>query len=398
MARRWTGLAGTFLSSLSDPLTGGSRSVSGGPATLYGTCYSNLGRYYLGLTDRMSPDAERFVVSCQDEESGLMIGPELRSSDTRPGSALDREHLILHVTCATLGACRQFGIRPKYAVRAAHRFCDPEYLAAWLSRRDFTQAWLEGNNLLFVGELLVYLRDVEGHEAAQAALDLWFEWLEQKVDPETSLWGTDGYCSPADAVYGGYHQLLAYFHENHPIVNPEGLVDTVLLLQHASGGFRPKGNAGACEDVDCVDILVNLYKRFDYRRAEIRRALGRCVDHILATQNADGGFPYNVGQPQNHMGIPGTFASPNASTAFATWFRIHSLALCAEIIPDHPALEGVVFRFNRSFSVGWHSSPPAWKLDVGIDQKVQEQLLAIRALGQAGRRIGGKTLRRLGLR
>ena len=50
------------------------------------------------------------------------------------------------------------------------------------------------------------------------------------------------------------------------------MIDTVLGLQHVDGGFNPRGNGGACEDVDSVDILLNLYKRFDYRRADIRFA------------------------------------------------------------------------------------------------------------------------------
>ena len=137
----------------------------------------------------------------------------------------------------------------------------------------------------------------------------------------------------------------------------------MLALQHWDGGFNPRGNAGACEDVDSVDILVHCYKRLDYRRVEIGAALRSCVDHILRTQNVDGGFPYNRDQPQSHMGIPGTQAEPNVSCTFPTWFRIHTLALCAEIIPDHPALERLEFRFNKVLSMGWHVSPTGWVMD-----------------------------------
>ena len=202
------------------------------------------------------------------------------------------------------GAFQHFGLQPKHDIHAAHRFCDLEFLSNWLDRRDLKYAWLEGNNILFIGQLLVYLRDVERNPKAQAALGLWFHWLDGNLDPNTNLWGTNGYCATADAVYGGYHQLLVYYHEDHMIVNPRGLVDTVLGLQHRDGGFSSFGNAGACEDVDCVDILVNLYKRIDYRRAEIRYSLNRCVNHILRTQNDDGGFPYNRDTQQSHMGIP----------------------------------------------------------------------------------------------
>ena len=221
-------------------------------------------------------------------------------------------------------------------------------------------SWFEGNNILFVGQMLIYLRDVERYSGADDALRLWFAWLDSAADISTGLWGTDGYCSRVEAVYGGYHQLLVYYHENHPLPNVRGLVDTVLALQHEDGGFNPYGNAGACEDVDSVDILVNCYKRIDYRRPEVRSALRRCLHHILATQNEDGGFPYNLDQPQSHMGIPGTEAAPNVSCTFPTWFRIHTLALIAEVLPNATQLRGLTFRFNRTLSMGWHSSPEGW--------------------------------------
>lgn len=352
MNRDWTSSAVGFLRGLSDAGSGGFRSTPSGPVTLYGTCYASLGRYYLGDDAPVTDQTLRFMAECQDPQTGLMIGPELKQFTAAPGAVHDREHLIWHLTCAAIPACLHFGVKLSHPIRAAHCFCEPAHLQAWLDRRDLKRAWLEGNNILFIGQLLVYLRDVERHPAA-AALDLWFRWLDEHADPQTSLWGTNGYCAATDAVYGGYHQLLVYYYENHPVRNPQGLVDTVLGLQHLDGGFHPRGNGGACEDVDSVDILVNLYKQLDYRRAEIRVALRRCLRHILDTQNADGGFPYNRNKGQIHMGIPGTAAAPNESTTFATWFRIHTLALMAEILTDEPELQHP-FRFTNNLSMGWH--------------------------------------------
>ncbi|MEZ4681893.1 MAG: hypothetical protein R2932_47560 [Caldilineaceae bacterium] len=104
--------------------------------------------------------------------------------------------------------------------------------------------WLEGNNLLFVGQLLVFLRDIEENKQAQLALDFYFDWLDSQVDPQTGLWGTNGYCSPFVAMCGGYHQLLVYYYEHRPVLRIEQLIDTVLALQHIDGGFSPKG--GRC--------------------------------------------------------------------------------------------------------------------------------------------------------
>jgi hypothetical protein len=353
MKRQWSIAALNFLQSLHDPQTAGARSVPGGSVTLYGTCYALLARFYLGDDTPLTEPVVRFIANCQDAETGLTIGPELKNFTAAPGAMHDREHLLLHLTCAAIPVCRQFGIQLPHPVRDAHRFCDENHLQDWLDKRKLKNAWFEGNNILFVGQLLVYLRDVEKHPGAQRALDLWFRWLDENIDSKTSLWGTDGHCPAMEAVYGSYHQLLVYYHENHPIRNPAGLVDTVLSLQHLDGGFNPGGNGGACEDVDCVDILVNLYKRNDYRRAEIRCALRRCLWHIMALQNPDGGFPYNRDCPQSHMGIPGTDAAPNQSTTFATWFRVHTLALIAEILTDEPELQ-FDFRFTNNLSMGWH--------------------------------------------
>ena len=383
MSAHWNAAALRFLRSLQDPETSGTRSVPGGSVTLYGTCYAALGQFYLGVDGIPSEKTRAFIGECQDPQTGLMIGPELINFEPPTGVMHGREHLLFHLTCAAVPTCQQFGIPLKHPIRAAHRFCDLEYLREWMDRRDLRNAWFEGNNILFVGQLLIYLRDVERHTKAQPALDAWFHWLDTHVDPGNGLWGTNGYCSPLEAVCGGYHQLLVYYHENHPLTSPDGMVDTVLGLQHADGGFNPSGNAGACEDVDSVDILVNLYKRFGYRRADIRFALRRCMRHILATQNPDGGFPYNRDCSQSHMGIPGTSAPPNVSTMFPTWFRIHSLALMAEVLTDEEELD-VPFRFTSVLSMGWHRS---WNKSAAFLSRADRLLETGAALRLSARRM-----------
>ena len=349
----WINRTQNFVQTVQVTDSGTYRSVPGSGTTLYGTSYGLLTNYYLGCDESLSEQTKSFIMGCQDPETGLMVGPELRDYYPPQGTLHDREHLIWHSTCAALPVCQHFGIELPYPVHAAREFCKQDYLQQWLDARNLTHAWFEGNNILFVGQLLVYLRDVEATPDAQRALAQWFQWLDTRVDPATGLWGTNGDCSPMEAVYGGYHQLLVYYHEDHPLASPRGLIDTVLALQHPDGSFAPYGNGGACEDVDCVDILVNLYKRVDHRRAEIRCALRRCLRHILALQNRDGGFPYNRNLQQTHMGIPGTAAAPNQSTMFATWFRVHTLALMAEILTDEPDLH-FAFRFTNNLSMGWH--------------------------------------------
>jgi len=338
----------------------GAPSIPDGPITLYGTCYSLLALNFLGESVHITPELRQFVLNTQNEESGLFVGPELMGFQAIPNVLHDRDHLLLHLTCAALPFFQQFSIEPYHSIKKAYQFLDLNFLKQWLDAKDLKHAWFEGNNFLFVGQLLVYLRDVEKHPDASQALSLWFRWLDTQADPKTGLWGTNGHCSPMEAVYGGYHQLLVYYYESHKLSNVHGLVDMVLALQHEGGGFNPNGNGGACEDVDSVDILVNCYKRTVYRRDDIRHALRRCLRHILSTQNLDGGFPYNRDQHQSHMGIPGTEAGPNVSCTFPTWFRIHTLALIAEVLPNDFQLKGIPFKFNKALGMGWHASPPGW--------------------------------------
>ncbi len=344
----------------------GFTSVPGGIRTLYGTCYSALTLYYLDDKHIPDPATSEFIQNCQ-RPTGEYIGPELDSFIPPPGTKHDREHLILHSTCQALATSLHFGIPVQHKLSFVYPFCEPSYLEKWLDNRDFSDAWFEGNNLLSIGQLLVYLRDFEKYPPAASAVELWFNWLDSHVDPSSGLWLEKGKTSLANAIYGGYHQLLVYYHENHKITNPGALVDAALSLQHIDGSFSPSGNGGACEDVDCVDILVNIYKRYPYRRGDIRYALKRCLRHILSIQNPNGGFPYRRDRNQSHMGIPGTSAGPNVSTAFATWFRIHTLALIAQVLPDEKVFAGSPLGFTNNLSMGWHASwdPAAFKKDIG---------------------------------
>lgn len=331
----------------------GFSSVPNRKVTLYGTCYGILTKYYLNNLPDLSQNVIDFILDCQNPETGLFEEPEF-SFEYFKEKKHDAEHILLHLLCTVLPVLQQFNIKPKYPIKEAHKFCNLTYLEQWLNERDWSKAWLEGNNLLFIGQILVFLRDEEKTAEAQKALDYWFDWLDKEIDPDTGLWGTNGYCSPFQAMCGGYHQLLVYYYESRPIQYPDKLVDTVLALQHRDGGFSPTGGGGACEDVDAVDILVNLYKLYDYKRPQIRLALRKCLRHILSLQNEDGGFPYKRNALQSHMGIPDTVAMPNISTMFATWFRIHTLALIAEILTDEHTISGIKFNFNEALSMGWH--------------------------------------------
>jgi hypothetical protein len=329
-----------------------------------------------------------YLNSWQDPDTGLFLGPELRDGERR-SQKHSPEHLAWHLTAHVLPALELLGGQPGHELTFAQRFLDASTLSEWLHTRDWRDAWLEGNNLLFVGQFLIHLREVEGEITAQPALERLMTWLDQTVDPASGLWGTNGYCSRAAALYGGYHQLLLYYHEGRPVTHPQRLVDVALSLQHADGGFNLAGGGGACEDVDAVDILVNQYKRLDYRRPTVRQALRRALQHIAVQQMPDGGFVYRRNAPFVHMGLSYTASPANHSNLFPTWFRVHTLALLAEVLTDEPVLQAD-WQFNRALSMGWHEPWDKATHSIAMSDRWSEELAqqrewaSQRALGLIG--------------
>ena len=346
---------GQYVSTCAGERIGEYRSHPQGATTLYASCFAAMLLHFIGKLGDVSPSAKLewvdHINSWQNPESGRFVGPELREPESLTSPDHDWEHVTTHLTVHVLPALHLLGGTPTYPLKFAKDFLSSEYLTRWLAARNWENAWLEGNNLLFVGQLLIFLRDVEGRSEAAEALDCFFSWLDEEVDPSTGLWGTNGYCSEFIAMCGAYHQLIVYNHERRPVRFRDRIVDTVLNLQWPGGGFSPEG--GACEDADAIDILVNMYKISDYKRPEIRRALRMTLSDILSKQADDGGFVYRWNQPFIHMGISATASPAGVSNMFATWFRVHTFALIAEVLTDDQLSEAR-WEFNTSCSMGWH--------------------------------------------
>jgi hypothetical protein len=347
-----------FVWSLQTDRIGEFHMCHGGKVTLYASCFAAMTLHYLGELSQLSQETRRqwadYILQWQNQTDGYFLGPELVKEEitsTKHNWDVVRMHLAVHV----LPALDLLGKQPLYPLTFAHCFLDTEYLQEWLAARDWQNAWLEGNNLLFIGQFLLHLRDVEYQPGAQESIDLYLKWLDERIDPLTGLWGTsDGLSSWAFAVYGAYHQLLVYFYEEHPVPYPEQLVDSTLSVQEFDGGFSASGRGGACEDVDAISILVNLYQRYDCKRPRIRRALRRAFTSILKRLDPEGGFVYRWGAPFIHMSIPRTRIPANVPHLFATWFGTHTLALLAEVLTDEPTLAQQKWQFNRVLSMGWH--------------------------------------------
>ncbi|WP_199453832.1 hypothetical protein [Marinobacter sp. bablab_jr008] len=334
-----------------------------GQVTLYSSVFAVMTLHYTGalsqFTEREKREWAAYINSFQDPDTGIYRAPEIFEGGIE-GGGHNEEHLALHLVAHILPALDLLDSSPKYKLDFARKFLNIETLRSWLSGRDWSKAWLEGNNLLFVGQLLVHMRET-GIEAADEALEVFMQWLDDEVDRQTGLWGTNGFCDRYTAIYGGYHQLLLYYYLRRPLVSPEKLIDTTLSIQHIDGGYSQWNGGGTCQDVDAVDILVNLYKLTSYRRRDIRRSLRRSYASVMRRQTIEGGFCDRIGHDFNHMGMEMTRTPPDRANMFSTWFGVHTMALIAEIFkhewPDCETFDDFI-AFNRRCSMGWHRKTP----------------------------------------
>ena len=359
------------------------RMCEGGNVTLYSSCFALMTLFYCDSLQKYSREDlciwGNYINRWQDKKSGLFIGPEVVEEElTSP--LHDFEHISMHLTAHVLPCLALLGMGTGFPIYFAHSYLSKNELTKWLGKRDWGNAWFEGNNIFLVLQFLIWLRDVEKIKDASQSLNIIFDWLDSELDPETGLWGTNGFCSPHEAMYGGYHQLLAYYYENRDLKYTQALIDTVLSLQNIDGGFYPKGGGGGCEDVDAADILVNLYKRIDYRRHDIEFCVRRLLKSVLKRQIQNGGFVYRLNSQFIYMGIKGTKSPPNFSNMFATWFGVHTIALISEVLPD--IFHGnQMFQFNNSFSMGWHKKWEKEDVTIPTYKKIKSTINGYTHLG-----------------
>lgn len=335
-----------------------------GGVTLYSSCFAVMTLHYLGCLNEYSQETRNvwrnYLLDFQDRETGYFIGPELEKG-TLQSKAHDEEHLRMHLCAHILPALKILGAKPRYPLTFAHPFTDREFLLEWLNKRDWYSTWLEGNNLLFIGQFLTYLCKEAEMPSARASLDVYFDWLDKTQDAKTGMWGTNGFCTPYVAMYGAYHQYLVYYYWQRTLQYRERIIDTVLSLQHFDGGFAEYRGGGTCEDIDAIDILVNMYKQVDYRRRDIRRALRRSYRLIVSKQMSDGGFVYKRDYAFSHMGMALTETPPNVSNMFSTWFYTHALCLMREVLGDEIMSHDCSYAFNIDCSMGWHGKEEYYK-------------------------------------
>jgi hypothetical protein len=288
-------------------------------------------------------------------------------------------YLILQQTHFALQALRLLGFRHK-TLPFLDSWKTKEGLEAEFNNLDWRNPWKESNRVMF----LLYFYEhaiwagIPGpwQERIQDALN----WLEREQHAGTGLWGIDAESRVYNAIYGAYHFLFFFLHYRDAMPRADLLLGHTRKLQTKEGFFAHTSGGGACEDYDCVDMLIKLGNDDD------KIPLLRCAEAVLAGQNPDGaygwatpttsGIPFLLGNYQSGLSLienrklllqrlrgslPGgrmwryssieALACPmEESDIWSTWFRNLILAE----IDDHFIGSTRAWTFRTFPSLGWH--------------------------------------------
>jgi hypothetical protein len=299
--------------------------------TLYASTYACMTFSLLGRLNDLTKSQKlqwiEYFDGFQSNVDGLFYDPVVDSALFRSADWWGARHLALHM----ISAYTDLGGKPRYPFRFLEEYYDHERIKTWLDGFDW-DSYIPcvddiDNKIMNVGCLLQYQRDLWDDSRAGSAVAYLQEYLMNRVNPETGMWGNFDIQDPdqrSRAAQFAYHLFSLFHYDDIEIKYPDKVVQIVLTTQNKLGGFGVKLNSSACEDIDSIDILMRLSPLVPASRAKIDAALIKVLSWILCNQVDDGGFVFRLYEPFVY-GHPETSSETNQGAMLATWFRTLSL-------------------------------------------------------------------------
>ena len=303
--------------------------------TLYSSAYACMTLSLLDKLNTMSPSQRsRWIAhfdKYQNNDDGLFYDPVVDSMLFRTEDWWGARHLALHMIIAYT----DLGGKPRYPFRFLEEYYDHERIKNWLDGFNWSNSGMDAddidNKIMNIGCLLQYQRDTWKDAQAGSAVAYIQNYLSDKINPETGIWGRFDVQDPdqrSRMVQFAYHLFPLFFYDNIPMKHPHQVVQIVLATQNDLGGFGVKLNSSACEDIDSIYILTKLSPLVPTYREEIRSSLIKSLCWVLCNQVKDGGFVFRWDESliygHEEMAHP-----KNQGGMFPTWFRTLSLAYLA---------------------------------------------------------------------
>lgn len=309
---------------------------------IYSSVYAAMLLGLLGELDKLSTEQKSqwadFLLSHQGKD-GLFRDPKLDSVLSETCHYWGWHHLAPHM----LIALQYLGVKPLYDFKKVLELFKGQSMEEWLSNRAWRENYLAvSNEIMNVGVLLQYSRDRFANEHADKLVQELKNWLvNNKRDPETTLWGYETNRSPCDISKGvktAYHLLpIFYFDENEDVLDVNAILRSTLETQNALYGFGPCIVTNACEDIDSIYLLAILDTQDKALGYAIQQAVRNYLNWVFVNMNQDGGFVFQRIRPFQYADQPRLSSAANQSNMFGTWFRTLSIAFaCVRLGLPHP--------------------------------------------------------------
>jgi len=302
-------------------------------------------RVLLGDYDDLAPgqrDALVEFINGFQQEAGNYRMPQMRKENIYYPTW---EYIDFHTTNYAMGAILSVGGKMTRTLQFVEKYCSPESLREWLSRRNMTDPWNEGNNIVNIAGFYFILAE-QGDERMGELIEQLFRWHEETQDPQTGYWldkDAQPPVHPMVAMAGAAHNFHIYYYLNRPLKHVERIVDHCL-------GFVGDGVTSACVDIDVVDILANMY-RYGYRTADIEAGFEKKLADLLEFQNSDGGFADTCAGDRRFDGWNSYVEPQGLSNCFATWFRTATMGMiCEALFPG-----AFRWRFRNTIGIGYYN-------------------------------------------
>ncbi len=372
-----------WLAGLRDPGQVGYRLWSGGPAHLLPTCFALfLRELFCDLPDPEGEEAAEladWLLAFRNSENGTFDG---NLPAERLGPRHDEDYLRLQQSHFALQALRLIGRWKSCSLPFIERWSTWEKLTGYFEALDWRDPWRESNKVMFVLYFYEHEFSRTGERRMMELYHAGLDWLRGNQDPRSGLWGISPGKRIYNAVYGAYHFIFFFMHLGLPVPGAAQILKHTRRLRTSEGFFAHARGGGACEDYDCVDLLIKLGGEDD------RERLLATAASVLSARNPDGGYAWarsNTGglefllrnwMPElslkenaglllqrlkdlaggrdfwTYSGLESLHCSRSASDIWSTWFRNLILAE----IDDRFLHSGARWGFRRFPSLGWFDS------------------------------------------
>jgi len=330
----------------SNKFAGYRHSASSTKPVLYATLAALLIKHLYGVHDEMTKTELDYVLSFQCED-GIFRDPVI---DCPQAYGMYHGWGWRHLTLHSYMTLALYGTPAYKAIPLVEPYNQPDHFRKFLESRSWIgQAAATGNELQNIGVMLQYARDYQASSLAGSLMEVMYEVIDSKQNPQTGLYG-DAFRTPNElslGVMSAYHLWLLYFYDGRPIHHLERIIDTLLRTQNIIGGYGTRWNSSACEDIDSIDPLARLLKLTNYRRDEVQVSMQRALPHLLRNLNSDGDWVFRRHEP-NKVIHPQMSSATDEGDMVYTWFRTLALAYLLTALDCVPTQMAFSWKFKHA--------------------------------------------------